>query len=353
MNPMRLTHGLSALVCLAACTGASHDVLPSPAPTPWSFSSQEDALAAASCPDGAADGFAATTALTVTPVSAGSQDDLAAALDGIVFRAGWSLSTSYASFGGLSGLKVSGDGSLLAVSDSGALVELPFDQQALEPLPQATITFLTDETGAILTGKSDADAEGLEVRGGLVFVSFERRHRIAAYGYALCGSQARAVPVARMTSRPAGLRTGVAPNAGGEALALDGDRLLLGIESMEEAAGPIGEVRSNGTVSFEGTPRIDAGRMPLVGLDISGGTRYSLHRAYNPLTGRNHIRIYETKADGSARRLADLGKPLMLDNFEGIAVLPLADGRRRIFIISDDNFSEQQETLLYVFETVG
>ena len=115
----------------------------------------------------------------------------------------------------------------------------------------------------------------------------------------------------------------------------------------------MGEVRINGTVSFENTPRIEAGRTPLVGLDVSRDVRYSLHRAYNPLTRKNRIRIAAQSGGGPVRTLAELGGGLELDNFEGIAVWPLADGRDRIFIISDDNFSENQRTLLYVFETVG
>lgn len=352
MAPLRIAFGIALLTGLAACTGGTRDALPAPSPTPWDFAAQEEAIVSASCPGGARDSFSTSILLDVTPVAPGPARDLDDALDGLAFVGGWALETPYASFGGLSGLKVRDDGSLLAVSDSGALIALPFDQAGIAPESAATIMFLTNETGAILTGKSDADAEGLEVRGRLVLVSFERNHRIAAYAYDLCGSLARAVPVARMTSRPAGLEGRVGKNAGAEALALDGNRVIVGLETIIDGASPLGEVRANGTVSFEDTERFDAGRMPLVGMDVSRGVRYSLHRAYNPVTGSNSIRIYSARLNGAARRLADLHGSLILDNFEGIAVLPLDDGRDRVFIISDNNFSDDQRTLLYVFETL-
>jgi hypothetical protein len=39
-----------------------------------------------------------------------------------------------------------------------------------------------------------------------------------------------------------------------------------------------------------------------------------------------------------------------IDNFEGLAVERRPDGAVRIYIVSDDNFSSSQRTLLMVFE---
>jgi len=41
---------------------------------------------------------------------------------------------------------------------------------------------------------------------------------------------------------------------------------------------------------------------------------------------------------------------LTIDNFEGIAARRLSDGRVRLYVISDDNFSGRQRTLLMVFD---
>ena len=45
-----------------------------------------------------------------------------------------------------------------------------------------------------------------------------------------------------------------------------------------------------------------------------------------------------------------LAPPLNVDNFEGITVEKTEDGPTRVYLVSDDNFSERQRTLLYVFE---
>ena len=48
--------------------------------------------------------------------------------------------------------------------------------------------------------------------------------------------------------------------------------------------------------------------------------------------------------------LAVLRRPLTVDNMEGLAARPGADGRTLIYLLSDDNFSPFQRTLLMMFE---
>jgi hypothetical protein len=345
---------LIAAASVAACTGGARDTSPVPEGEAWQFPDAAETIVDHSCPDGPQDSFAMSSMLEVRPVSLGDADDVAEALDGLVFVGGWALESSFASFasfGGLSGLKVLPDGNLLAVSDAGALVSIPFDQEGLQPGDQATLTYLNDADGEMLAGKSAADAEGLEVRDGIALVSFERDHRVAAYGYDLCGSQARAVTLATMSARPPGLNGRMGDNAGAEALMLDGERAVIGLESTTEGHGPVGEVRADGSVAFLSPLGIDASHTPLVGLDRSDQAQYSLHRAYNPITRRNSIRILSKRDDGASATLAVMAGGLTLDNFEGIAAQTLSNGRDRIFLISDDNFSDSQRTLLYVFET--
>ncbi|MEO1311639.1 MAG: esterase-like activity of phytase family protein, partial [Pseudomonadota bacterium] len=47
--------------------------------------------------------------------------------------------------------------------------------------------------------------------------------------------------------------------------------------------------------------------------------------------------------------LATLGVGAPVDNFEGLAVARGADGGERLYLISDDNFSKRQNTLLLEF----
>ncbi|WP_018148791.1 esterase-like activity of phytase family protein [Henriciella marina] len=337
---------------LVACSSGTPVTPASPDAAPWSYESVAGTLGDLSCPNGAAEGFAMSFVMAAEPVELGEDDKVADALTGLSFRAGWALDAPLASFGGLSGLDILPGGDLLAVSDAGALVAIPFDQEALVPRGQATLTYLRNQDGEVLTGKADADAEGLHVRDGAAFVSFERNHRVAAYAFDRCGGNAAAVPIARMGDRPTGLGRSISENSGSEGLVMMDDALLVGIETLTGGKGPIGRVTEAGGISFAGTNWVDAEGAPLVGLDEAGGRLYSLHRAYNPLLRQNTISIRVRSQEGETKTLAFMGAPLALDNFEAIAVMPLASGEDRIFILSDDNFSDNQRTLLYVFETV-
>ncbi|HIG22278.1 MAG TPA: hypothetical protein EYG02_01400 [Henriciella marina] len=336
---------------LSGCSSGTPEAPASPPADPWVFDAASSDLADRSCTAGEGEGFAMSFVMQAEPVDLGSDEDVGRALTGVEFVSGWALDAPLASFGGLSGMDILPGGDLLAVSDAGALVRIPFDQTALAPQGQATLTYLRGGDGEILTGKSEADAEGLHVEGGIAFVSFERDHRVEAFAHARCGGNARAVPVASMGSRPTGLGRSISDNSGAEGLVLSEGKLLLGLETLAGGDGPLGVVTKDGGVSFAGAPWVKADGTPLVGLDAVGTELYSLHRAYNPLTRQNAISIRVRDDGGETKTLAFMAAPLTLDNFEAIAVLPLDDGRRRIFILSDDNFSDDQRTLLYVFET--
>jgi hypothetical protein len=57
-----------------------------------------------------------------------------------------------------------------------------------------------------------------------------------------------------------------------------------------------------------------------------------------------------TAADGSTLDELRFAPPLTTDNYEGIAALPRPDGSVRFYLISDDNFSRLQRTLLLAFD---
>ena len=353
MNQTFLFAASLLALSLAGCSSGTPEAPSSPPAAAWVFDAASSDLAGRSCTEGEAEGFAMSFVMQAEPVDLGSDDAVSRALTGVEFVSGWALDAPLASFGGLSGMDILPGGDLLAVSDAGALVRIPFDQAALAPQGQATLTYLRGADGEILTGKSEADAEGLHVEGGIAFVSFERDHRVEAFAYDRCGGNARAVSLASMGSRPTGLGRSISDNSGPEGLALQDGELLLGLETLLGGDGPLGVATQDSDVSFAAVPWVKADGTPLVGLDGVGPELYSLHRAYNPLTRQNAIGIRVRGADGETTTLAFIAAPLTLDNFEAIAVLPLDDQRRRIFIMSDDNFSENQRTLLYIFETTG
>ena len=301
-----------------------------------------------------------------------SRDQLGA----LRFLGGFSLTSPDPRFGGLSGLETLEDGQLLAVTDEGNFVWIDLDPASLAP-KAARLAPLRDERGEALLAKSEADAEGLARAGALVFVSFERRHRVLAFDIERCGAAARGVsvlgPDAEERVREAFVRDAIPaePNSGLEALAVtDQGDLLLGVETRREGKSPL----SARPLSFPPSFELDLapGAPELVGLDVltddaeAGTARlFSLHRGRGRILG-DIIVLEESRLEplpekggpaggtgfrvGDRRRLAGMDLRTSIDNFEGLAVERRPDGAVRIYIVSDDNFSPSQRTLLMVFE---
>ena len=82
---------------------------------------------------------------------------------------------------------------------------------------------------------------------------------------------------------------------------------------------------------------------------LSGGRMAYLLRAFDPLRGvRVILRI--VAADGHIEDELKLARPYTVDNFEGLAAAPSPSGGLRFYLISDDNFSKSQRTLLVAFD---
>ncbi|MDB5421700.1 MAG: hypothetical protein JWR59_1647, partial [Brevundimonas sp.] len=68
-----------------------------------------------------------------------------------------------------------------------------------------------------------------------------------------------------------------------------------------------------------------------------------------PIT-KSVIDLRITDAAGRTVDEMELRGPLTVDNFEGLAAVPKPDGGVRFYLISDDNFSSAQRTLLLAFD---
>jgi hypothetical protein len=242
---------------------------------------------------------------------------------------------------GLSDMAISPEGALLAVTDDGDFFEARLrldDAGRLAGLERGRISPMRGPDERPLQDKADADAEGLALlANGDRLVSFERRHRI--WLYPADGTAPRPVP-APQESFP--------DNGGMEALAPDPaagpDAYVVGAEE----AGQTWTCRI--VVACTAGPRIE--KPPEFGLVAltrlkAGRTAYLL-RAWDPARG-NRIVLTIQGADGEVGRL-ELARPLTVDNYEGLAALPRPDGAVRFYLLSDDNFSPSQRTLLLAFD---
>ena len=242
---------------------------------------------------------------------------------------------------GLSDLSISADGQLTAVSDEGDLVQARIILGAdgrLTGVAAARISALPNLDGKPLPSKAEGDAEGLAVMGdGARLVSFERHHRIWLY------------PADRGLPRPAPSPGAKFPdNDGMEALSPDPD---AGPDAYVVGAEDTGETWTCRltTTCTQGPTIAKPDGFGLASLTRlpQGRTAYVL-RAWDPARG-SRITLTIRDASGEVARL-ELAKPLTVDNFEGVAAVPGADGRVRFYLISDDNFSASQRTLLLAFD---
>lgn len=303
----------------------------------------------------------------------------------LTFVDGFHLTSSDKRLGGLSGLDAIADGELLVVSDQGDFLWIGLGEDGVTP-ERARIARMRDRDGGALGGKAEADAEGLATQDGVALVSFEGTHRVLAFDVGRCGAAARGVPVPRLRSSAlsdafARQKLEVGGNEGLEGLALTPDWFVLaGIETKAAKASALS------ARGIEARPEFDIRIAPdapdLVGLDaIAEGDDvllYSLHRSRTPLAN-NAIMLIETRLRReldqaglparvvseldershvrfrpiASRVLARMNLFVTIDNFEGIAAKRMPDGRVRLFIVSDDNFSASQRTLLMVYDVAA
>jgi hypothetical protein len=315
----------------------------------WQADAATPAIRAASCTldDDGASAFQALE-LTVAPLNAKQAEVLSDRLPAGARLAGaWELDANDPNFGGLSGLAVEDESHLIAVTDAGGWVRLGIANGAPE---SASIAYMRGANGKFLSGKYENDAEGFAYRDGIAFVSFERNFRIEAFALGTCGAKAKAVEISAL---PASFdERSIDANEGPEALAMTPEgHLSFGYEGASTSLSPIGRVLATGKSEWSGQRAGNPNGFALVGMDsvrqADGSDREAfLYRAFDPLRGARSVLTW---GPDETDRLT-LSRPVMTDNFEGLAAQTLEDGTLRLWIVSDDNFSSLQRTLLYAFD---
>jgi hypothetical protein len=253
------------------------------------------------------------------------------------------LTSSDRRFGGLSGLSFDGD-RLVAISDVGRWVSFRLDVDD-EGRPMGVGQLEIGELGGLDGSKRDGDSEEITWTPEGWVVSFERRHRLMLYPDGLSGKPTRLAAPQGYARQPG--------NGGVEAVArLHDGRLLL----LSEEGG-----------NDDGTGRAWLGR-PGVWEPLSYHREGLFHPTGAAVLPNGDVLVTErrfTWMGGVALRLVRLDAaairsgavleghelfrlepPLLVDNYEGIALRRRADGRVVAYIIADDNFNPFQSTLL-------
>lgn len=256
--------------------------------------------------------------------------------------------------GGLSGLRWDAEsGRLLAITDDARWVWLALNEEndELAGIEKIEVGDLLGPGGEVLTGKEAGDSESLMREGqGPWVVGFERDHRILAYDRGL------AEPPVQLPVNPEKLLGQLADNGGLETMAVGAEKQLICAERLNAPDRANCVLYNDGEDSFSEFPVsppqaiANRGGVPTDADTLSDGTFVILFRAWSP-SDSNRAAIVTYAPDGKRSEIATIERPLTVDNFEGIAVREEGD-RTFLYIVSDDNFSASQRTLLMKFELV-
>ena len=273
-------------------------------------------------------------------------------LNKLKFVSGIEIKSNHPNFGGLSGLIINEDKSLIAVGDQGIWLtgKIKIDENGkLVEIINGRLGHLKGNENNLLykLGKSYTDAESIETYNNKFIVSFERKHRILIFNDIFLHSEIFYDRIKYLD---------LPDNGGIEAMApLKNNSIFLLSENLiypnDKIAGYLLSdnklkkvyVKKNG--SFKPT---DMSNLP-------DGNILLLERSFSPVRGASakiSVIKYEDLKPNSVIlpfTLDTLKPPMVVDNFEGISFLKLNDGGYYIFILSDDNFNFLQKTLLYQF----
>jgi hypothetical protein len=318
----------------------------------------------ACAPASAAPGFTAID-LAAAPIEnfrIGSGDQVFGPLR---FRGGLVIDSGDPRFGALSGLDISPDGKVTAVADTGYWfsADLVETDGRLTGLGNGRMAKLLDSDGNPLSGKRVSDAEGLRIVRNAgredAYVSFEqinvvRRYRGPDYGKA----KAEPVKVPLATAklpRNEGLEAiAVAPKDGplGGAMLLFAEHALNG--DGNHRAFIVGGPR-NGTFAITCSDEFnvtDATFLPDGDLLILE-RRFSYTRGVAMRLRRIAAEVIRPGATVEGETLLDANMSYQIDNMEAVSARLGPKGETIINVMSDDNRSLIQRTILLQFVLDG
>jgi hypothetical protein len=278
------------------------------------------------------------------------------------FRSGLILTSPFRGFGGLSGLRLDKKGEqFVAISDkanwfTGRIV---YKGKRLAGLADVKSAPMLDSGGRKITSRGWFDSEALAFDGATAYVGLERVNQILRFDFSKGGilSRSQAVPL------PPGV-SDLPFNKGLEALVFVpkgrplGGTLIAISERGLDAAGNIQAFLiggpSPGQFTVARTGKYDISDAVL----LPSGDLLLLERKFSLLEGVGiRIRRVPIKSlvpdaviDGPTIFEVDLGYEI--DNMEGIDAHVTEDGETVITMVSDDNFSMIQRTLLLQFTLV-
>ena len=278
------------------------------------------------------------------------------------FRGGIELTSPYREFGGVSAIRVAADGArFLALTDKGRWLRgrISYDGSRPTGIQEAEMAPILGADGRPLAARRWYDTESIAEADGTVYVGIERVHQIVRLDYGKHGLLARGLPIAvppdfkQLPSNGSIEALEFVPKG----LPLAGTLIAISERGYDEAGnlkafligGP-----SPGAFAVKRSDDFDVSDCAL----LPPGELLVLERRYSLLRGValriRRIPLASIKpgalVDGPVVVFADMGYEI--DNMEGLSVHRTASGETVLTLISDDNFSAIQRTILLQFALV-
>jgi hypothetical protein len=279
------------------------------------------------------------------------------------FRGGLELSSSYREFGGVSALRLFPDGEhFISLTDKGRWLRGRIAYQRGRPVAIEDVEMapILGPDGRPLAARGWYDTESIAIDGGTLYVGIERVNRIVRFDYGGQGLLARGQPI----PLPPGIAS-LPNNKGLECLEfvptpMPGAGTLIAIS--ERGLDSAGNIRG----FLIGGPK--PGEFSVVRHDdfdvsdcaiLPDGALALLERRFTWTTGVA-IRIRRVPltefvpgaaVDGDRILSADMG--YQIDNLEGLSINRASNGDLMLTMVSDDNFSRLQRTILLQFTLTG
>jgi hypothetical protein len=278
------------------------------------------------------------------------------------YRSGLVLTSGFRGFGGLSGIRLDARGErFISFSDKGSWFtgRIVYSGRAMTGLADVEAAPMIGPDGRPITARGWFDSESIALDGSLVYIGLERVNQVLRFDFSkgFTRSRGEVVPMPPAVKK-------LPFNKGLEALVfvpkgmpLAGTLIAISERGLDAKGNLIAFLVGGptpGQFSVRRTDNFDVSDAVL----LPSGDLLILERKFSWLGGLGiRIRRIPLKSlspgavvDGPAIFNADLGQEV--DNMEGIDAHVTAEGDTVLTMVSDDNFSMIQRTLLLQFTLV-
>jgi hypothetical protein len=316
---------------------------------------------------GAADEHSVTTPVSIdvnarTIASFDPRDRSHVRFGSLEWRSGLVLTSGFRGFGGLSGIRLDAKGErFIAISDKGSWFtgRIVYRGREMIGLDDVEAAPMLGADGRPITARGWYDSESIALDGSFVYIGLERVNQVLRFDFSKGFTRARGEviplpPAAKKLPHNKGLEALVMVPKG---LPLAGTLIAISERGLDADGNLISFLVGGpdpGQFSVRRTHNFDVSDAVL----LRSGDLLVLERKFSLLEGVG-IRIRQIPlaslapgavVDGPSIFDADLGEEI--DNMEGIDAHLTPDGDTMLTMVSDDNFSMIQRTLLLQFALV-